>query len=433
MAVLRSACLALLVAVMLASPAAAARGFTTGFFDGSFAAAGDGAARLDDAAASGAGIVRIAVGWPGIAPHEPADATDPADPAYQWGGLDATVAAAKVRGLQVLLSVDQAAPWAQERGRPKRYRSGTWKPRPAAVGAFATAVARRYATQVQYLQLWNEPNLAYYLSPQWRKVGGRYRQFAAPRYRAMLNAAYPGVHAAGLKLVTAGTAPYGDPNAGGLRTMPVRWWRSVLAGKVRFDVLAHHPYAIGGPRRRALNRDDVALPDMHKLTSLVRKAVRGGRVLPRSSKRYWVTEVSWDSSPPDPDGVPAARQARWLADAFYVLWKQGVDTVFWFQVRDQAPIPSYAATYQSGVYLRSGRAKPSQRAFAFPFSCERHGSGARVWARSPADGPVLIEDASGRTVKRLRAGTTRVVTGTVKRHGTFRAVSGTTSSVSCRG
>jgi hypothetical protein len=206
----------------------------------------------------------------------------------------------------------------------------------------------------------------------------------------------------------------------------------VLARKVHFDVLAHHPYAIGGPRRKALNRDDVALPDVHKLTSLVKAAVRNGRALPHRAKRYWVTEVSWDSSPPDPQGVPAARQARWLADAFYVLWKQGVDTVFWFQVRDQPPIPSYAASYQSGVYLLNGKPKPSQRAFAFPFSCERHGSRVRVWMRAPASGPVVVEDAGGKVAKRLRAGSSRVVTATLGHRGTFHAVSGATSSISCR-
>lgn len=46
----------------------------------------------------------------------------------------------------------------------------------------------------------------------------------------------------------------------------------------------------------------------------LRRAQRSGRISPRGRKRLWVTEVSWDSSPPDPRGVPAARHARWSGE-----------------------------------------------------------------------------------------------------------------------
>jgi hypothetical protein len=161
---------------------------------------------------------------------------------------------------------------------------------------------------------------------------------------------------------------------------------------VRFDVLAHHPYSVGGPFRQALNDDDVSLPDLAKLRRPLRAAERAGRALPRGPKRLWVTELSWDSRPPDPDGVPALVHARWLAQAFYVLWRQGVGTVLWFQVRDQAPLPSYAATSQSGVLRRDGRPKPARRAFSFPFVARRGRDGwVRAWALAPAAGRLSIE------------------------------------------
>jgi hypothetical protein len=120
-----------------------------------------------------------------------------------------------------------------------------------------------------------------------------------------------------------------------------------------------------------------------------------------------------------------------VSDAFFVLWKQGVDTVTWFQIRDQAPQPSYAATNQSGVFLRDGSAKLSQRAFAFPFSCERSGSRLRVWGLAPHAGLVSIE-AGGRTVARLRAGANRVFTGRIRRASSPRAVVGDQTSLTCR-
>ena len=122
---------------------------------------------------------------------------------------------------------------------------------------------------------------------------------------------------------------------------------------------------------------------------------------------------TYDSSPPDPDGVPAARHARYLAEAFHLLWRQGVDTITWFQIRDQLPQPSYAATNQSGVYFADGRPKPAQRAFRFPFAAARAGRGTlRIWGRAPAAGSVRIQ-------RRTASGWRTVRSVTVRRHGTF--------------
>jgi hypothetical protein len=245
----------------------------------------------------------------------------------------------------------------------------------------------------------------------------------------MLTAFYRGVKSvnAGALVVTAGTAPFGDPQAGGNRVMPARFVREMLClrrklgrlrtsrcpAPARFDVLSHHPYSLGRPRRKALNTDDVSIPDLHKLTRLLRFAERKRRALPRQRHRLWVTETSYDSSPPDSDGVPVATQARWLQEAFYLLWRQGVDTITWFRVVDQAPVPSFAATNQSGVFFRDSTAKPAALAFRFPLVAERTSKRRlRVWGRSPAAGTLTIE--------RRRSGQWRAVrTLTVKRNGTF--------------
>jgi hypothetical protein len=185
-------------------------------------------------------------------------------------------------------------------------------------------------------------------------------------------------------------------------------------GPARFDVLAHHPYSVGAPTRAALNADDVSIPDIGKLTRLLRAAERTGGALPRKRHRIWATEVSYDSSPPDPQGVPAALHARYLEQAFYLLWRQGVDTITWFQIHDQLPLPSYAATLQSGVYLADGRPKLAQQAFRFPLVADRTGRRAlRVWGRAPLTGSVRIERRAG-------SGWVLVRTVAAKRHGTFQ-------------
>jgi hypothetical protein len=421
---------ALAIALAAASPAAA-RPLTLGVGDNVFNSSAEAGPWLDRTTSSGAGIVRLTVTWAAVAPSRPAHADDPTDPAYKWKNLDHSVAHAHARGLRVLISFGGAPAWAEQSGRPAGTAPGAWKPSARAAGAFATALARRYAGQAQYIQLWNEPNLDSYLAPQWIRSDGRFRPFAPARYRAMLNAAYPGVRGAGLKLVTAGTAPFGDAARGGPRTMPVRFWRGVLSEPAHFDVLSHHPYGVGGPRRKALNADDVAVPDIHKLVALVRAARRAGRIAAAEGRRFWVTEISWDSSPPDPDGVPARRHARWVAEAFHLLWRQGVDTIIWFQIRDQAPEPDFPSTYQSGLYLRSGRPKLAQRAFAFPLTCRRAGGRVRIWMRAPRGGRVAVE-RRGKVLARVRVPRSRVVRVSVPGTGPVRAVAGSHASLVCR-
>jgi hypothetical protein len=424
-AVRRLALLLSLLVLAGAPPAADARGLRLGFLDGVFA--GHAAERepwLDRAVRSGSDVARLPTGWSGIAATRPANPADPADPAYRWVDLDAAVKAATSRRLDVILGLTGAPRWAEGPRRPRSATPGSWRPDPAAYGRFARALATRYSgrypdpaapgrtlPRVRSYQPWNEPNLDRYLAPQWTRSGRRWRPASPAIYRALLNAFAAGVKAVDRRnLVVAGTtAPFGDPAPGGRRMPPARFVRELLARRTTFDVLAHHPYSVRGPFAPALNRDDVSIPDMGKLIRPLRRAERAGRIAPRGRKRVWVTEVSWDSSPPDPDGVPAGRHAQWLAQAFYVLWRQGVDTITWFQIRDQSARPSYAETYQSGVYRRDGRAKLAQRAFAFPFVALRSGRRSRAWTRAPAAGTLVIERRSG---ARWR----RVATVRVRRH-----------------
>jgi hypothetical protein len=180
------------------------------------------------------------------------------------------------------------------------------------------------------------------------------------------------------------------------------------------------------------------VPDLGKLKRILNKAVKTGRALPRRHKRLWVTEVSWDSRPPDPDGVPARQHARWLADSFYVLWRQGVDTITWFQIRDQARGSSWGETSQSGVYLRDGRPKPALQAFRFPFvvGATRRGR-AGVWGKAPVAGVVRIERRRGgrwRPLSSARAGRSGIFRKRVRVHRgtTVRAKSGGLTSMSWR-
>jgi hypothetical protein len=304
---------------------------------------------------------------------------------------------------------------------PRTATPGTWEPSAAAVGAYATALATRYSGHfpdpsapgqtlpaVWAFQVWNEPNLTDYLAPQWK---GRTAE-APTLYRNMLNAAYRGIKSVdpAALVVTAGTAPFGDPEPGGQRIQPAAFWRDVLCVKLQgnrlvgehcrtpahFDVLAHHPYSVGAPSTHAINRDDVSIPDLGKLSAIVRVAERSGGALPRVRHPIWVTEVGYNTKPPNPYGVPVGTAARWLEQTLFLLWSQGVPVVTWNTIVDQAPEPSYSATSQSGIYFLNGALKPAvAAAFSFPLVASRKGSAVTVWGRSPGTGELSIQRYSG--------------------------------------
>ncbi len=371
---------------------------------------------------TGADLALLGAVWSGIAPaRRPAgfDAAEPADPAYDWDSLDAAVRSAVAHGLRPVLEIDFAPAWAEGPNRPGPTQAppGTWLPQPDQLGLFAQALAARYSgrfvdpaqpgagplPRVRYFQIWAEENLSEHLSPLWEG-----RRLAAPaHYRAMLNAAYAAIHRAdpGARVIVGGLAPYGDATVGGSRIPPVWFWRSLLClrgsglrptrcpNPAHFDIAAHNPIDVWGPSRGAAQPLDVSVPDIGRLTAIVRKALRTGRALPTKPKPFWATEIWWDSSPPDPRGVPIHRHARYLTEALYILWRQGVNAVIWWYLRDQLPgAAGYAATQQSGLLFHDGTPKPAYSAFRFPFVAEPDGRGrVLLWGKAPRAGRLVVQ------------------------------------------
>jgi hypothetical protein len=399
----RVALFAFLVAVCCAgSPAHAGGPLRTAIFDPTaFASARGQAASFDRARTTGATMVRLSLHWRSVAPavRPPSfDAGNPYDPAYNWGWFDQQVRLAYSRGLEPFVEVMFAPPWAAAGG------EGTIRPDPAAFGQFARAAALRYSgslpglPRVRYWQAWGEPNRDYFLLPQYE--GGRVASAIA--YRELVNSFAAAVKSVSpSNVVIAGAlSPIGRPG----RPAPLAFMRELLCvspgggrtcdhGPVTFDVWAHHAYTLGGPTHRARG-DNVSIGDLPKMRRLLRAAERAGHVRSSGPVGFWVTEFAWDTSPPDPRGLPSALHARWTSEALYRMWKAGVSMVTWWRIQDDPFPQSY---YQSGFYTVSGRAKRSLRAFRFPVVAFRRGGGVYVWGRTPWGRP-------GRVSLQLRAG-----------------------------
>lgn len=447
---------------------AQALGLTTGFFADPALTNGSALARtvwIPRAVAEGAGIVRVDVVWSRVAPLTPPPRFVPANPSssgYDWTPIDAAVRDLSSRGLRVLLNLSAAPSWAEGAAQPAGTEPGSWRPNAAQFASFAHAAALRYdggfpdplqpgafLPRVRLWQAWNEPNLNVYLAPQWTLSGGRWTPASPIIYRQLLNAFYAAVKGISSSnfVVGAGTAPYGDP-PGGQRMPPVAFDRTLFCLKdnanltpaicpdpPHLDAVSHHPYGIGGPLWHALNADDAAVPDVYKIARVLHAAERADHALPRGPKQLWVTEVSWDSSPPDPNGVPIIEQAHWLEQALYVLWSQGVDTVLWYQIVDSPPIPSYATSYQAGLFYLNGSPKPAAQAFRFPFVTKRlNRHQVQAWGRAPKRGKLAIEMLRNRrwqvalTVP-VRAGQVFLSTLTVRGSAVFRAQLGEITSL----
>ena len=453
--------------------APAAPAFSLGFSSDQWLVGGDTTTRspwIARAVKDGASTIRVDVRWDEIAPAKRPGgfvASDPASPGYNWTWLDGVVKDLSAHGLGVCLTLYYAPQWAQASGRPDAFPEGTWRPSARQFGKFATAAARRYngtfpdpsaagsfLPHVRCWQAWNEPNIDFYLSPQWVRSGHGFKPVSPGLYRGLLNAAYHAIKRVSSSdfVLMAGTAPFGtipgtEP-AGIERTAPVAFYRDLFCLRGRqalkpyscpaayLDGIDHHPFSPAGPTWHALSPDDAAVPDVYKIVRVLRAAVSAGHVLPSASKKVWITEIAWSSNPPNVSGVPLATDARWYEQSMYVLWRQGVRTVMSLELGDPPNISNQSTVFESGLYYSDGKPKSIAQAYRFPFVVHGLGSGrVELWGRSPQAGQLTIsrrQNGHWKVMRTLRVGHWQVfsIGLTAPGNATWRAAVGSLRSLS---
>jgi hypothetical protein len=318
--------------------------------------------------------LRVNLHWGGrlgVATRRPADARDPADPAYRWDVYDRTVRLAADGGIRIVFSIYGTPGWANG-GR------GQNVPPAAATDLrnFAYAAARRYSGSfadedgatlpaVKEWLAWNEPNNPVFLRTQFRLLGGRWVVQSAVDYAKICAAVYGGVHSTliGSERVACGaTAPRGNnsPRSSRPSVSPLAFLRAVhAAGLKTFDAWAHHPY-YAGPADRPDSRPPPSVAatsvTFGNLSDLIRELTRlYGR------KRVWITEYGYQTNPPDRlFGVSYAKQAAYLKQSFAIARANPrVDMMLWFLLRDEPGVGGW----QSGLITLGGKRKPAFAAF----------------------------------------------------------------------
>ncbi len=410
----------------------------TGFVDPQAFSGARAADAFRRVAGAGGSYARLTLAWAEVAPRgseRPVgfDAADPADPHYSWSAFDRQARAAVAAGLEPIVSVYLAPAWAERGTAGGR---GTKRPDPSELALFARAAATRFSgkfeglPRIRYWQVWNEPNLDWFLMPQFDGA----RAVSPAWYRTMVNrfaAAVKAVDATNL-VVAGGTSPFGDP---GRVVAPLAFMRELLcmAGRplrptckvhVHFDIWAHHPYSMGGPFHQAAHPDNVSVGDLPEMQRLLTAAIRAGHVVHSRPVAFWVTEFSWDTNPPDPKGVPIRLHARWVAEALFQMWRSQVSLVTWFRLADE---PLAKGSFQSGLYFQPAsnglsRGKPALTAFHFPFVAYRNDGVVSVWGRTPSSsqGAVSVEQrVRGRwqTLRVIRAASSGIFRARVNPRG----------------
>ena len=405
--------MALMLVVLLAAPAAAqANANQESLFQDDtalvFSGANTRARTLDELQRLGVDSIRVNLIWNRAAPspygtHKPRfDDQDPAS--YDWSAYDAFVGAASARHFNVMFTVTGPVPaWASRCGGSLK-RRGVCKPNAGWFGHFAQAAGRHFTT-VRRWSVWNEPNQAGWLYPQWSRYKGRYRPYAPGLYRSLAYAAIGGLRHSGHsgdRILLGETAPIGrHTGSWAKRSMsPADFIAGVfcidsrgrrLRGadasaqgchrhfrRMQVTGFAHHPYTRGAaadPRSRVAP-GDITLSSLGRLSTVLHRAARVHNA-PRSLPVY-LTEFGVQTNPPDRySGVSLTRQAEWLNESDYMAYRSFARSVSQYELYDDPGVQAF----QTGLRFRNGRGKPSLAAYRLPLWVVYAHGHTNVWGQ----------------------------------------------------
>jgi hypothetical protein len=329
--------------------------------------------------------------------------TDPrAYPAGNWDPYDGAVRTAAQLGMGVYITVTGPVPdYAEGKKPPNRTEAPVWKPSAGAYGKFVQAVGRRYSGSYQdendssplpavsQWSLWNEPNQAGWLEPQYEKrraaSPGLYKSLFFAGDRALRRTGHGGD-----QIFLGETAPLGSRAKSRKAPMgPKTFLGALFRGGKRFPVTgySHHPYTkMNPPNVPDKSPGAITIANIGDLESLLDSSGNVAPGLPIIS-----TEFGYETNPPDPfNGIDQQTQADWLNIAENMMYNDPrIIGNTQFLLRD-APgnarygvnSPRYWFTYQSGLFNEDDTPKPSAAAYALPLTATPAGGNQfAIWGQ----------------------------------------------------
>lgn len=370
----------------------------------------------------GVSAVRIELHWQDVAPAANSatkpnfEATNPG--LYAWGAYDWAVDKARSLGWKVLLTVTSPVPrWATSNHRAPY----DTNPNARDFREFMTAVGRHYGSEVDLYAIWNEPNDAAFLLPQFNGKG----QPASPRiYRGLYQEGYAGLQAAGMphpRVLIGETAPAGYDSLSRREireekreihdVAPLAFLRGMLCLNAHYrkaggcsplhaSGYSHHAYSNKlGPYYHPPGPDEVMIGTLSRLEDALNLAARAGAI--NGGLPIYLTEFGVQSTPNRFLGVSPAKQAEYDAIAEYIAWRDPRVAAFsQYLLRDDplggAPGSGARGGYvgfQSGLEYVNGRPKPLYSAWPVPLVVFRERGRYALWG--------LVRPTKGATQVRI--------------------------------
>lgn len=234
---------------------------------------------------AGLGWAKQQFAWAEIEPLRKGEFIDPVSGESSWAKFDAIVDLYRANGLQVIARLDLAPAWA----RPPDSREETPPQDFNDLADFVYAFVDHFRGQVQYIQIWNEPNIY----PEWGE------QAVDPvAYTRMLRLAYtrakeanPNVHVLSAPLAMTLGEPHPEP--GKWRSMPdldyLRAMYEAGAGDY-FDILSANAFGFDLPPEDPPDRDVLNFRRVELQREIMEQNGDGG-------KAVWFNEYGWNAAP----------------------------------------------------------------------------------------------------------------------------------------
>jgi hypothetical protein len=275
--------------------------------------------------------------------------------------------------------------------------------------------------RVSIYSVWNEPNLASWLAPQYKKGV----PYAPVIYRRLLYAAADGLAASGHgsdQLLWGELLPFArSGRTGSTKARPLAFMREVAClnshyrpykgkaakqrgctGKFRAlpaTGLAYHPYTLaGGPDVSTPNKDDASIGSLARVTRALDKIA----ARKRGEKRQplWITEFGFQSNPPDRFASKLSRIPDFMGKSEWIAFRnRRVLSYSQYPLIDDADLGGF----QSGLRFKDGSEKKNvYSAFQHTFWVRRV-SGSRVelfgCERAASSGNVTVQARTGKKWK----------------------------------
>jgi hypothetical protein len=312
----------------------------------------------------GAGIYQMTLRWDQVAKSRPANPHDPADPAYEWpAGVDLAIEQARPFGIQVMLLLLGAPPWANG-GRAWNFAPT----RPGDFAAFAEATSRRYPA-VRHWMVWSEPTKADNFQPLSPDHGRplRGKALRGPRlYARMLDASY-----AALKRVSTANLVIGGNTFTVGTVSPLRFINALKLPNgrpPRMDLWGHNAFSLREPRvsAPALGNGYADFSELRTLMRWLDRAMRRAREPKQRRLRIFISEFSLPTDHSNHEFnfyVTRETQADWLSKALHIVRNdRRLYTFGYLGLYDDEPRPG-GDQVDRGLITLDGTRKPGYEAF----------------------------------------------------------------------